>query len=108
MTDIVPDWPSLTFNRLSWGRDGAQSIGSLQEAMGVSRRIVERAVESLRAGGAPICTGPDGVWLSVDQQELLQQVDALRRRAIHQLLGARALRQTARRYAKVKQLELAL
>jgi biotin operon repressor len=103
---LIPDWPSLVYTRLWWGRDRAVTIGSLAEVMEVSRRTVEKAVEELRRTGAPVCTGSDGVWLSNDADELEAQVEALRRRAIHQMVGARALRRTARGYRKQQQLRL--
>jgi hypothetical protein len=46
------------------------------------------------------------LWLTTDAAELRAHADRLRSRAIHQLLGARALRATARRHEKVQQQEL--
>jgi len=89
-----------------WGRDRARTIGSLQEQLRCTRRSVERAVEELRLSGAPICSGTEGLWLTTDAAELRAHADRLRSRAIHQLLGARALRATARRHEKVQQQEL--
>lgn len=104
--DIVPDWPSLTFMRLSWGKDGAITLGELAETMGVSRRVVEKAIETLRATGAPICSGSAGVWLTTSERELLEQYRALRRRYIHQAINARHLLRTARAYARNQQTTL--
>jgi biotin operon repressor len=101
-----PAWSDLLRTRLFYGRDRAVTIGTLTEQLGCSRRIVERAVEELRLSGAPICSGTDGVWLSTDARELYEQAERLRSRAIHVLLGARALRQTARRHERVQQTSL--
>jgi biotin operon repressor len=101
-----PPWPDLLRTRLFYGRDRAVTIGTLTEQLGVSRRIVERAVEELRLSGAPICSGTQGLWLSTDARELYAHAARLRSRAIHVLLGARALRATARRHERVQQTTL--
>ncbi len=49
--NVVPDWPSLVQVNLYYGRDRSRTIGDLQESLGVSRRIVEKAVETLRLQG---------------------------------------------------------
>lgn len=103
---MVPDFPSLVATHLWWGRDRAVTISQIAEDMEVSRRAVEQAIETLRLTGSPIISCAQGIYLSTDAQELDAAVDALRRRAIHQLVGARALRATARRFAKVQQTEL--
>jgi biotin operon repressor len=103
---MIPDLVSLVQTRLNWGRDRAVTIGELAETMNLSRRAIEKAIETLRATGAPVCSGTDGIWLTTDAGELERQVEALRRRAIHQLIGARALRLTARRYRKQVQTQL--
>jgi len=103
---LVPDMPSLVQVNLRYGRDAARTIGDIAEDMGISRRAVEKAVESMRLAGVPVVTGSDGAWLSVDPQELADAAERLRSRALHILLGARALRATARRHAKVQQLGL--
>lgn len=99
-----PPWADLLLVNLRWGRDGARTLGELAEAMGAPRRALEKAVEELRKAGSPIVTGSDGVWLSVSDVELEAAAKALQERAVTILLGARALRKTARRFAKVKQL----
>jgi biotin operon repressor len=99
-------WADLVLLRLPLGRDRAVTLSELAETLGVSRRVVERAIESLRARGEAVCTGADGAWLSRDSAELLAQVEALRRRAIHQLVNVRALRATARRYQRTQQMEM--
>lgn len=102
----APDWPDLIRTRLMWGRDRARTIGSLQEQLRCTRRTVERAIEQSRLEGFPVCTGPEGVWLTTDAAELRAHADRLRQRAITQLLGARALRATARRHERVQQTTL--
>jgi len=94
------------YTLLFWGRDRAATIGAIAESAGCARREVEKAAELLRADGAPLCSGAEGLWLSDSPEELLAQVDALRRRAIHQLVNARALRRTARSFARQQQLAL--
>jgi hypothetical protein len=102
----APHWADLVKVRLGYGRDRARTIGSLQETLGVSRRIIEKAIEQLRLEGCEVCTGPDGAYLSLDSAELYQHAQALRSRAIHILLGARALRATARRHERAQQTTL--
>ena len=89
-----------------FGRDRARTIGSLQEQLRTSRRIVERAIESLRRNGSPVVTGPDGAWLTTDPGELRDAYRRLRSRYITQAQGARELLRTARRFEKVQQLEM--
>lgn len=99
----APPWADLVRTRLVYGRDRARTIGDIAEQLGTSRRTIEAAVETLRREGAPICTGSDGVYLSTDARELREHAERLRSRAIHVLLGARALRTTARRFEKHQQ-----
>ena len=104
--DMIPDLVSLVQTRLNWGRDRAVTIGELAETMNLSRRAVEKAIETLRATGAPVCSGPDGIWLTTSEAELLEQYRALRRRYLHQAVNARHLLRTARRYARNRQATL--
>lgn len=92
----APAWPDLLYLRLRWGEP--QTIGDLAEAMGAPRRAIEKACEELRRSGAPVISCSEGLYLSTDHRELERAAGRLRLRAIHQLLGARALRETARRY----------
>ena len=100
--------PAILYRYLSWGRDRAVTIGEIAEVANCPRRLVEKAVEALRADGAPLCSGPDGIYLSDDADELLSQYRALRRRAIGQLVNARRLRRTAEAFRKQGQMRLAL
>jgi Mn-dependent DtxR family transcriptional regulator len=100
------DFASLLHSRLFFGRDGAVTIGQLAESLNVPRRQVEQAVEQLRRDGKGIITGSFGVYLSLDPRECERAAEALRRRAITILLGARALRRTARRMGAMRQMEL--
>lgn len=101
---MTPDFPSLVATHLFWGKP--ITISQIAEDMKVSRRQVEKAIEQLRLEGTPICSGTEGLWLSLDAQELYEQAERLRSRAIHVLLGARSLRATARRFERVQQTEL--
>ena len=77
---------------LNIGRDHARTIGELAEALNVPRRTIEEAVQSARLDGVPIVSGSEGLWLAQTPQEAHEAALALRRRAIHQLVTARALR----------------
>lgn len=102
MADL--DFADVVMTRLEWERP--RTLGAIQEELNVSRRKVEQAVEALRLRGTPICSGSAGVWLTKDPAQMLANVEALRSRAITVMRGARALRQTARRFARYQQLEL--
>jgi len=102
-TDL-PDMASLVYTQLEWGRP--RTLGDLAESMQVSRRVVEKAVETLRATGHPVCSGSAGIWLTTSEAELVDQYRALRRRYVHQAVNARHLLRTAKRYAKVQQTTL--
>ena len=82
---------------LLWGKP--QTIGSLAERLNWPRRMVEQAVTDLRRQGRPVASDGRGVWLSTSAKEMADQAQRLRERALHQLLTARAVRQTARRMA---------
>ena len=101
-----PPWADLIAVRLPYGRDRAVTIGALQEQLGVSRRIVERAIEELRASGRPICTGSEGVWLGQTEAEVRACADALAQRLVTQYRTVRAMRQTAQRMRGVQQLSV--
>lgn len=65
---------------------------------GLPRRRVEEAIEAIRKGGlAPVCSGPEGVWIARDVREYEANVDARRRRFITQALTVRAERRLLRR-----------
>lgn len=100
-----PDWSDLVKVHLFYGRDRAVTLGQLQEQLGTSRRQVERAIEALVLGGAPVVTGGDGAYLSTDARELAEAAKALQARAVTILRRARALRATARRHG-AQQMEM--
>lgn len=64
--------------------------------LGLSIRQVQSALQSLRLEGKPVLSDGDGIRLAATADEARACADALRRRAIRQLLTARALRRTAR------------
>lgn len=101
---MTPDLSSLVQVNLRWGQP--RTIGDIAEDMHVSRRAVEKAVEQLRLDGAPIITGSAGVWLTTSPDELRAAYRSLRRRYIHQAIGARVLLKTARRFEKHVQAQL--
>lgn len=91
--------------RLGRGRDAAQTIGTLQEALGWARRPVEAAIQSLRLHGFPVASDGSGVWLG-DRADLEQTIASLRGRLRHQYATVRAMQNTARRMAPVEQTTL--
>lgn len=71
------------------------------------RRRVEEAIEAIRKGGfAPVCSGPDGVWIARSVAEYEANVEARRRRALGQLLTVRGERRLVRRLATPGQARL--
>ena len=62
-------------------------------------RSVQEILQGLRLAGHPIISDSKGVRLARTADEALACAVALRRRAINQLLTARAMRHTARRMA---------
>ena len=98
--------PAALYRYLSWGADRAIGLGAIAEQANCPRRAVERAIEALRAEGAPICSNAEGTYLSDSPDELLNQYRALRRRAIGQLVNARRLLRTAKAFEKQQQLVL--
>lgn len=93
---------SLT-SMLNNSRTHARTIGELAEALRVSRREIEAAVQHARLDGVPIVSGSEGLWIASDAQEALEAAQALRKRAITQLVTARALRAAGKRMAAVRQ-----
>ena len=70
----------------------------LAARLGCEPREVEAFVQSYRLAGAAILSDGDGYRLGASAAEVDACAQRLRRRAIHQLVTARALRQTARRW----------
>jgi biotin operon repressor len=91
MTDLA--LADVVYARLFWGKP--RTIGELAEDLAVPRRMVEASIEELRRRGAPIISGPRGIHLTQDPEELLRSYRQLRSRAIHQLLNLRQLQKTA-------------
>ena len=88
---------------LNNSRAHARTIGELSESLKVSRREIEAAVQSARLDGVPIVSGSEGLWIASTAQEALEAAQALRRRAITQLVTARALRAAGKRMAAIRQ-----
>ena len=84
---------------LNVGRDHARTIGELAEALNLPRRVIEESVQAARLDGVPIVSGSEGLWIASTAQEAQQAAQALRRRAITQLVTARALRAAGKRMA---------
>jgi hypothetical protein len=60
-------------------------------------REVQATIQALRLAGEPILSGSYGIRLAQNADELAENAVALRRRAITQLLTARAMRRSAAR-----------
>jgi biotin operon repressor len=73
-----------------------QTKRELASKMGCTTRDVELHIQAARLEGAPIVSNGDGYWLGTPQ-EVADCARRLRRRAITQLLTARALRRAASR-----------
>ena len=85
----------VVLGRLTWGRDGAATLGELAESLNWPRRVVEKAVQQLRLDGHPVCSDGSGLWLSYE--DLDATIASLRGRLRHQYATLRALQNTARR-----------
>lgn len=73
-------------------------LADIAHATGLPRRRVEEAIEAIRkAGAAPICSGPDGIWIAHTTVDYAVNVETRRRRAIGQLLTVRGERRLLRR-----------
>ena len=88
---------------LNNSRTHARTIGELAESLRVSRREIEASVQAARLDGVPIVSGSEGLWIASTPQEALEAAQALRRRAITQLVTARALRAAGKRMAAIRQ-----
>ena len=79
------------------------NAGATQEdiakACDLPLRSVQEILQGLRLAGHPIISDSKGVRLAHTADEAMACAVALRRRAINQLLTARAMRHTARRMA---------
>lgn len=73
------------------------TIGYLSEALRVSRRDIETAIQEMRLRGEPIVTGAEGVRFSLDPTEVRANAMKLRDRALTQMHTAKALDDTADR-----------
>jgi biotin operon repressor len=102
MTDLA--LADVVYGRLLWGKP--RTIGELAEDLAVPRRMLEASIEELRRRGAPIVSGPRGIHLTQDADELLANYRRLRSRAIHQLANLRGMQRTARNLQGYKQTEL--
>ena len=88
---------------LNVGRDHALTIGELAETLNLPRRVIEEAVQQARLEHMPIVSGSEGVWISDSPDELLRAAESLRKRLVTQYATVRALRETARRMAAIRQ-----
>jgi hypothetical protein len=84
---------TLRASGLTWKQE------PLASTLDLDVRTVQRALQELRLGGSPIVSDGDGVRLATDPAEVRACAKALQRRAVHQMLTARAMRHTAVRMA---------
>lgn len=82
-----------------WLATEPRTLAALAFITGLKRREVEAAVQSLRLRGEPIVSDGEGVRLARDSEDALRCAQRLRRRAIGQLVTARALREAGKRMA---------
>lgn len=75
------------------------TLARLAARAGVTRREAEQAVQEMRLAGHPIVSDGAGVRLARGATDALTCADRLRRRALGQLLTARALRRAGYRMA---------
>lgn len=87
-------------------RDTPLTKKALAEAMGCDTRTVEQEVQAARLRSVPIISDSDGYRLAQSAEEVEACAAALRRRAAHQFVTARALRRAARRMRGIVQKEL--
>lgn len=85
---------------LNNSRAAARTLGELAETLNVPRRSIEIAVQQARLAGVPVVSGPQGLWVSNDADEVLRAAEALRTRLVTQYATYRALRATGRRMSK--------
>lgn len=89
--------PERLYAALHRGRDGAQSLSALAEALDVPRRTLEKAVQELRSRGYPVASGREGVWVADSHVDLAQTYQQLRHRIVEQSRTAWAVRTSMRR-----------
>lgn len=77
--------------------DGPTKQPELAQRLGVPVREVQEAIQRLRVGGEPICSGDAGVWLARDADEL-----AASNRRLHHRLREQYRTLRAQRRAEVK------
>jgi biotin operon repressor len=84
---------------LRYGRHNARTTRDLCDALGVSSRELQLAVEALRQeGSAAICSGSDGYWLPESPVEMAANSDRRHRRSLSQLVTVRGERRYLRRW----------
>ena len=100
----VTDLPAadLLYVNLPRGRDRAQSLGSLAERLGWSRRTVEAAVQECRLSGRPVASCAQGVYVG-DLRDIEETMAQLERRLASQYATLRAMRRCRDGLRKVQQ-----
>lgn len=88
--------------------DGPTKQPELAQRLGVPVREVQEAIQRLRVGGEPICSGDAGVWLARDADELAASNRRLHRRLVSQYASLRAQRHAERRMRAAERRDLTL
>jgi biotin operon repressor len=76
---------------------GPVTIADIARDLGLPRREVEQAIQSLRLQGNPIATGQDGVRLARTADELAESNRSLHHRLVQQYQTLRAQRRAEAR-----------
>ena len=100
MTDLPA--ADLLYVNLPRGRDRAQSLGSLAERLGWSRRTVEAAVQECRLSGRPVASCAQGVYVG-ELRDIEETMAQLERRLASQYATLRAMRRCRDGLRKVQQ-----
>lgn len=79
----------------------AVSITDPSEKQGAGLR---RVINSLRQKGYPICSDTGGYWYASSKEELIENVEALKGRAIKILEAARGMEKAAEGYDEMQRL----
>ena len=98
----LPPAADLLYVNLPRGRDRAQSLGSLAERLGWSRRTVEAAVQECRLSGRPVASCAQGVYVG-ELRDIEETMAQLERRLASQYATLRAMRRCRDGLRKVQQ-----
>ena len=84
-------------------RDDPRSMSAIAEDLGISRRRVEKAVQSLRLAGQPIASNGAGVFYATSWKDLADTFQSLRHRVVEQSRTAWQVRRSMRRLRAIEE-----